>query len=86
MHLRDGLVQPSESELRKFFLMPTIAPNTAPLGKNTGAGRSLRVFRQFAWLGVGSVKVAFSRPAPPDRACRDHQRVPFAGCLANANR
>jgi len=30
-------------------------------------GGSLRVFRQFAWLGVGSGKVAFSRPA--------HQRV-----------
>jgi hypothetical protein len=30
-------------------------------------GGSLRVFRQFAWLGVGSVKVAWSRPA--------HQRV-----------
>jgi hypothetical protein len=28
---------------------------------------SLRVFRQFAWLEVGSVKVALSRPA--------HQRV-----------
>jgi len=30
-------------------------------------GGSLRVFKQFAWLGVGSVKMAFSRPA--------HQRV-----------
>jgi len=30
-------------------------------------GGSLRVFRQFAWLEVGSVKVALSRPA--------HQRV-----------
>jgi hypothetical protein len=30
-------------------------------------GGSLRVFRQFVWLGVGSVKVALSRPA--------HQRV-----------
>ena len=30
-------------------------------------GGSLRVFRQFAWLGVGSVKMAFSRPT--------HQRV-----------
>ena len=30
-------------------------------------GGSLRVFRQFAWLGVGSVKMALSRPA--------HQRV-----------
>ena len=30
-------------------------------------GGSLRVFRQFAWLEVGSVKLEFSRPA--------HQRV-----------
>ena len=30
-------------------------------------GGSLRVFRHFAWLGVGSGKVTFSRPA--------HQRV-----------
>jgi hypothetical protein len=29
--------------------------------------RSVRVFKQFVWLGVGSVKMAFSRPA--------HQRV-----------
>ena len=28
-------------------------------------GGSLRVFRQFAWLEVGSVKMAFSRPAHP---------------------
>ena len=38
-------------------------------------GGSLRVFRQFAWLGVDSGKMALSRPTPPDRACRDHQRV-----------
>jgi hypothetical protein len=30
-------------------------------------GGSLRVFRQFVWLGVGSGKMALSRPA--------HQRV-----------
>ena len=30
-------------------------------------GGSLRVFRQFSWLGVGSVKEALSRPT--------HQRV-----------
>ena len=37
-------------------------------------GGSLRVFRQFAWLGVGSVKMALSRPA--------HQRVtPAVGRL-----
>ena len=38
-------------------------------------GGSLRVFRQFAWLGVGSVKIALSRPT--------HQRVtPAVGRLA----
>ena len=36
-------------------------------------GDSVRVFGQFAWLEVGSVKMVLSRPAPPDRACRDHQ-------------
>src|ERR671924_581286 len=46
-------------------------------------GGSRRVFRQFAWLEVGSVKVALSRPAPPDRACRDHQ--PSSGCYATGN-
>jgi hypothetical protein len=30
-------------------------------------GGSLRVFREFVWLGVGSVKMALSRPT--------HQRV-----------
>ena len=57
-------------------------PNTARTpAKNAGAeparpseehrdrgGGSLRVFEQFRWLEVGSVKVAFSGPA--------HQRVP----------
>ena len=38
-------------------------------------GDGVRVFRQFAWLEVGSGKMALSRPTPPDRACRDHQRV-----------
>src|SRR5688572_4165901 len=33
----------------------------------------VRVFRQVSWLEVGSIKVVLSRPAPPDRACRDHQ-------------
>ncbi len=32
-------------------------------------GGSLRVFKQFAWLEAGSVKVALPRPA--------HQRVPI---------
>ena len=37
-------------------------------------GGSLRVFRHFVWLGVGSVKVASSRPT--------HQRVtPAVGWL-----
>ena len=63
-------------------------PNTAPLGKSTLPLAELRdarrdgvhltvgtrrVFRHFAWLEVGSVKMALSRPTPPDRACRDHQ-------------
>jgi hypothetical protein len=38
-----------------------------PLDKTYPTGGSLRVFRQFVWLEVGSVKVASSRPA--------HQRV-----------
>ena len=38
-----------------------------PLDKTYPTGGSLRVFRQFAWLGVGSIKMALSRPA--------HQRV-----------
>jgi hypothetical protein len=37
-------------------------------------GGSLRVFKRFVWLEVGSVKVAFPHPA--------HQRVTRAvGCL-----
>ena len=39
------------------------------------------VFRPFAWLEAGSVKVASPRPAPPDRACRDHQ-YPAEACGA----
>jgi hypothetical protein len=39
-------------------------------------GGSLRVFKQFAWLEVGSVKMALSRPA--------HQRVTHTvRCLTN---
>jgi hypothetical protein len=38
-------------------------------------GGSLRVFGQFAWLEVGSVKMALSRPA--------HQ--PSSGCYATGN-
>ena len=39
-------------------------------------GGSLRVFKQFAWLEVGSAKVALSRPT--------HQRVtPTVGRLHN---
>ena len=34
---------------------------------------AVRVFEQFAWLEADSVKLALSRPTPPDRACRDHQ-------------
>jgi hypothetical protein len=47
------------------------APNTActrPRHEHAGqAGGSLRVFKQFAWLQVGSGKMALSRPT--------HQRV-----------
>jgi hypothetical protein len=44
--------------------------------KNAGAcGGSLRVFEQFVWLGVGSGKAAWSRPA--------HQ--PSSGCYATGN-
>jgi len=39
-------------------------------------GGSLRVFRQFVWLGVGSVKMALSRPT--------HQRVTQAVGQFNA--
>jgi hypothetical protein len=44
-----------KNEPRSFSVHPT--------------GGSLRVFGQFAWLEVGSVKAALSRPA--------HQRVPI---------
>src|SRR5215216_5761314 len=47
-------------------------PNTActrsPQEQRGWRGGSRRVFRQFVWLGVGSGKMALSRPA--------HQRVP----------
>ena len=54
------------------------APNTActrPSEEHRDhGGGSRRVFRRFAWLEVGSVKVAFSRPT--------HQRVtPTVGRL-----
>ena len=38
-----------------------------PLDKTYPTGGTRRVFKQFAWLEVGSVKVALSRPT--------HQRV-----------
>jgi hypothetical protein len=37
-------------------------PNPGNLRRGRRGG-SLRVFRQFAWLGVGSVKIALSRPS-----------------------
>jgi len=37
------------------------------IDKTYPTGGSLRVFRQFVWLGAGSVKLALSRPI--------HQRV-----------
>jgi len=39
-------------------------------------GGSLRVFRQFVWLEVGSGKVALSRSA--------HQQVPHEGHMGQA--
>ena len=33
---------------------------------------NLRVFKQFAWLGVGSGKIALSRPAHQREPCRKH--------------
>ena len=43
--------------------------------RRSHGGGSRRVFRQYAWLGVGSVKVALSRPT--------HQ--PSSGCFATGN-
>ncbi len=40
-----------------------------PLDKTYPTGGSRRVFKHFAWLGVGSVKAELSHPA--------HQRVPI---------
>ena len=48
-------------------------PNTAPDERRGWCGGSLRVFKHFAWLEVGSVKTALSRlgrapgwcPIPP---------------------
>jgi len=53
--------------LRQFASLALMPPNTASR-KSTGimmhpTGGSLRVFGQFMWLEVGSVKVALSRPA-----------------------
>ena len=48
-----------------------------------------RVSKPFVWLEADSVKVALSRPTPPDRACRDHQYPEGAypqGADANASR
>ena len=52
----------------------TSHPNPGKVRRGRGGG-SLRVFKHFTWLEVASVKAALSRPTPPDRACRDHQRV-----------
>jgi hypothetical protein len=53
-------------------------------GQAGQAGGSRRVFKHFAWLEVCSVKIALPRPAPPDRACRDHQRVSPTGTMSQA--
>jgi hypothetical protein len=61
--VRIGHVRGVEHALRPigFWLATSAQQGVHP------TGGSLRVFREFAWLEVGSVKVALSRPA--------HQRV-----------
>jgi hypothetical protein len=57
-------------------VQPIPAKERRGRGGGTAAKRrahALRAVKQFAWLEVGSGKVELSRPAPPDRACRDHQ-------------
>jgi hypothetical protein len=49
------------------LLYPRVQLPCMPLDKTYPTGGSRRVFRQFSWLEVGSVKVALSRPT--------HQRV-----------
>jgi hypothetical protein len=38
-------------------------PSIRPIGQSGRAGGSLHVFKQFAWLGVGSINVALLHPA-----------------------
>jgi len=53
-----------------FSEINVISCKTAAQHSVHPTGGSLRVFKQFVWLGVGSVKVALPRPA--------HQRVTLA--------
>ena len=49
---------------------PMVHPT--PKERRDYSGGSRRVFKPFAWLGVGSGKVALSRPtSPPARVLRD---------------
>jgi hypothetical protein len=58
------------------LLYPRVQLPCLPLDKTYPTGGSLRVFKQFVWLKVGSVKAALPRPA--------HQRVtPTVRCLTN---
>jgi hypothetical protein len=60
-----------------------IAPNTActqsPEERQSHGGETVRVFKQFIWLGVGSGKMSWSRPAGSSLS-----RSP-AGTLTGAN-
>jgi hypothetical protein len=70
MSVNIGLMKPlSCGQIRNIT-----PPNTACSVHPTGG--SLGVFRQFACLGVDSIKMALSHPS--------HQ--PSPGCYANANR
>jgi hypothetical protein len=56
---------------------------TRPPANNAGAMvvRSLRVFKRFSWLEVGSGKLALSRPAHP--SLRDNADHWAAGALSS---
>jgi len=64
--LHDGLCGPTRHRSAMSFLHDTTRPPTNCAGVvMVGLPlRGVRVFRQFAWLQVGSVKIALSRPTP----------------------
>jgi hypothetical protein len=57
----------SVGSIMSLMKTPNTACTRTPEERRGWRGGSLRVFRQFAWLDVGSDKMALSRPA--------HQRV-----------